>query len=136
MWCRIHWKKHVETREWKIDLQSSRSGFVDFIANKMDLWSLFIAKINSPKNIPGHATFTPFCETWRTLSLNIFWNCFNLKLWDITMQIWILATYSTPWLQVDKRNQEQKQISQVWTESQNNKPGCYLQSLKIETESL
>ncbi len=36
----------------------------------MDLWFVFIITISSPENIPGHVTFTPFCATWRTLSLN------------------------------------------------------------------
>ncbi len=69
---KIHWAKWSVTRVWKSDLKSSRSGLVECNANKMDLWFLVIAMINSPENIPGQTTFTPFCATRSTLSLYIF----------------------------------------------------------------
>ncbi len=59
----IHWEKCFETSERKRDLKRSRSGLVDFSANTIDLWFLFITTMSSPVNIPGHTNFTPLCET-------------------------------------------------------------------------
>ncbi len=131
---KIHWGKWLTTSDLKSDLKISRSGYVDFNANTIDLWFLFIVMINSPENNPGHINFIPCCATWRTLSLWILMNQISLRFvraYNISSRIH--GAHSIQQLRVGKRNLERKQSFPERVVFLSGNTESHPQRLKIQT---